>query len=160
MLSDTKSYAHGLQELCFGLSRAMLCTVKSYALHFQELCSTTFWNLLFMISSRSRYPAVVVSGSRQACSTGVARQFRARFQAELLHLDRSFWRADLPSPLLLVCWCKVTKNIRRVQLETPNNPRLLHILTHKKMTMCPKALLLESWGGRGGVKIEEGGDNR
>ena len=39
-----------------------------------------------------------------------------------------------------------------MQLKPPNNPRLLHILTHTKMTMCPKALLLESWGGRGGAE--------
>ena len=85
----------------------MLTASKSYAHGLQELCSTTFQDMLFMLSSRSRYPAVVVLGSRQACSQGVVRQFRARCQAELLHLDRSFGRADLPSPLLLICSAKL-----------------------------------------------------
>ncbi|MBR0268705.1 MAG: hypothetical protein IJQ48_01670, partial [Prevotella sp.] len=89
----------------------MLTAYKSYALHFQELCSTTFKICFSCYPHGVAFSVVVDLCSRQACSSGVARQFRARFQAELLHLDRSFGRADLPSPLLLICSAKLLKII-------------------------------------------------
>ena len=92
MLSDAKSYAHGLQKLCLRPTRAMLCTFKSYVPQHSKICFSCYPHGV-------AFSVVVDLCSRQACSSGVARQFRARFQAELLHLDRSFGRADLPSPL-------------------------------------------------------------
>jgi hypothetical protein len=115
----------------------MLTAYKSYALHFQELCSTTFKICFSCYPHGVAFSVVVDLCSRQACSSGVARQFRARCQAELLHLDRSFGRTDLPSPLPSFAVANLQKIIEGCNSD-------LQILTLEKMAMWPKALPLET----------------